>query len=1203
MNRRAMLLLPSILTVLLTCSLAHARHDGAYLREVTTSLQTAHFDWATPYAQGKPKVLFITPRTIAPREIVELWQRFDLDFDAFTMAHSGMMSFESDSGAAPYDLAVEGTSIAEKTDELLAKLDRKFDAFVLANAQLDALPKEAQYKLLRQVSDGAGLVFTFGRQTRLPLFKQPLADQRDLILRGVPVGYCDYFQQEKIRTPLKIASDADVPGKVLETYRFGKGRIAVLNYGAGQGTYYGGNGLTPPLKWSLNWAADYENLLSLVYKSLLWTTASRRPTVTFKDLPSEPQQYERRALPANLSVGLNSQQPLTGKLIVIARDRTNVTEDRQELPLKLSAGDNAIAVSVPRLKAGEHYLDLIVKSDKGTEQWGSVFFTVADPLTLASFALQSETVEKGKPAVLDVTLSSPAPANARLVVTLTDTNDRAYAVRNVAVGPGQTALKPLNIDLSGATTISSRLRGDLYVGNEIVSSADALAFVPRRESNLFRSVIWGVGGDSGLTHLALERLRAAGFTDHLNHPTADGSGERLMALTDFPLVCYAYRIMGHTDEKGWRKDDWCKDVDDACFYNPELQAAASKSVLTRIKNVIPYGPSLYSLGDENHYDEKWGYSPWGQKAFRAMLQRKYSDIRNLNSAWGTGYASFDAVQLLPDEDARKQGLWPMLHEHMSFCEEEYADYHHFLREEIRKADPGAWVGAEGSVPGDLEKTVAGMEIWGPYSDKRGNELLRSLVGPSVVRGNWWGGYVGSHGARAGATLLWQQLISGVVNTSLYFAATGSEGLFATDLSYADYFARMLPDLAEIYGGIGQLISASRVADDAIAIHWSQANEHGSTLFAGVGSPAASQGNLLGLLDRTGLGYRFLTTSMLENGALAKGVRVLFLPCSQAISDAEAKALTSFVVAGGTVIADVATGNMTGVCRPLWKSADGDLKDWRGQLDSLLGVTRSGSPVSKSVTTNLSLDFGKTKLALSDFPVRADSSVVGQGATQTEGAPIFLTRTLGKGRVVFLNFPFPNPEHPDAIPFLRGLLAELGTQPVSYLTDSRGYTCRRFLNGGLTLIGVAREGTTARDTTLKLATPAFVYDVRAGKCLGKTASVDLPTSGPANRLFALLPAPASAPTPKVEPSAKRGQSSELKITFDKPGAAPAGRWLRVQALSPHGTEDSAYRSYVVLKSGTATAAIPWALSDIPGAWTIRVTDVATGLSSQAPVKLQ
>lgn len=1201
MNRR--LLLMSLLLTPAFCTLAHARHDGAYLREVTTALQTPHFDWATPYAQGKPKVLFITPRTIAPREIVELWQRFDLDYVAFTTAHSGLMSFEAEAGAAPYDLAVEGTSIEEKTTELLGKLERQYDAFVLANCRLDVLPKEAQYKLLKQVAEGAGLVFTFGRQSRLALYQKPLSDQRDLITRGVPIGSFDFFKQKDVRGNLRVASDADLPDHIVETFSFGKGRLVVLNYGAAMGTYYGGNSLTPPEKWSLSWPAEYEYLLSLVYKSILWSTASLRPTVTFTDLPAAVQTYERKALPASFAVALSSAAPLSGKLVTLVRDRANQIESRQETPLKLSAGPGTLTVQIPRVKAGEHFLDLILKSDKGTEQWGSVLFSVSDPLTLASFELQSEFVEKGRPALLNASLSAPAPAGTHLVVTLTDTNDRVYCVRNLALETGQTAPKPLKLDLSGATTIASRVHGDLKVGEETLASGDVLVFVPRRESNLFRSIIWGVGGEGGLTHLALDQLRAAGFTDHLAHPSAEGRTERLMAVSDMPLVCYAYRIMGHADEKGWRKDDWVKDVVDACVYNPELQAAATKSVLDRIKNVIPYGPSLYSLGDENYYDEKGGFSPWGQKSFRALLQRQYGDLRTLNSAWGTDYASFEAVELLPDDQALKQGLWPMVHEHQSFNEEEYADYHHLLREAIRKADPGAWVGAEGSVPGDLEKTVAGMEIWGPYSDKRGNELLRSLVSADVVRGNWWGGYVGSHGARAGAGLLWRQLISGVVNTSLFFAATGSEGLFATDLSYADYFQKMLPELDELYGGIGQMLSASRVPDDGLAIHWSQANEHAAGFFAGVGSPAASQGNLLGLLDRNGLGYRFVTTGMIERGGLGKGVRVLFLPCSQAISDKEAAAITAFVEGGGTLIADVGPGSMTGVCRPLWKSPSGDLQEWRGQLDGLLGLTRKGAPVSKSVTTNLNVDFGSNRLSLDDFPVRADASVVGTGAAAVDGTPVFLSREQGKGRVILLNFTFPNPEHPQAVGFMHQLLSGVGAQPQSWLTDSRGYNCRRFANGALTLIGVGREAATAQDTKLRLAAPAYVYDTRAGKLLGKLSSVALPKSGPENRLFALLPDAASAPAVSAPASTTRGQTSELKITCDKAGAPPAGRWLRVQALGPDGREAKAYRQYVVLKQATATINVPWAYNDPAGAWTVRVTDVATGLAGTAKIAVK
>ena len=1192
-----------LLTAITYCALAYARHDGAYLREVTTALKTPHFEWAKPYAGGKPKVLFVIPRTMAPREVVELWQRFDLDYTAFTSAHSGLMSFESDSGAAPYDLAVEGTSIEEKAGELVGKLARKYDAIVLANANLDALPKEAQYRILRQVADGAGLLFTFGRTTSLPLFKKPLAEDRAPITQGVPLSGIGYFAREDIRKALAVQQESDFPGKLVETFAFGRGRIAVLNYGQGSSTYYGGQGLTPAETYSLNWQTDYEYLLSLVYKTLLWTMAEHKPTVFFTDLPAEAQTYARDALPTKLGVRLQCDRStgLIGKLEILVRDHTDVVESRKETPLKLAAGEGTLSVDLPRVKAGEHFVDLIVRSQAATEQWGSVFFRVTNPLTLAAFGTVREFAEKGEPVALTAALSAPAPAKTHLVVTLTDSNDRCYARRDLAIAPDATAGKPLTLDLSGSTTIATRVHGELRVGDEVLDAHDSFVFVPRRQSNLFRSVIWGLGGDSGLTHLGLRQLRAAGFTDHLSHPTASGSTERLMALCDLPLVCYAYRIGGDVDEKGWRHDMWIKDVADGCFHNPELQQKAAAAVTDRIKNVIAYGPSLYSLGDENYFGHKSGFSPIGVQSFRERLRKQYGDIKALNDLWGSQYTSFDDIQLVPSDDALKQRLWPLVHEHMAFNEQEYADYHHFLRDVIKQQDAHAWVGAEGSVPGDLEQTIAGLEIWGPYADKRGNELLRSLCTPQLVRGNWWGGYVGSHGARAGAGILWRQLLSGSVNTSLFFAATGSEGLFATELSYADYFRKTLPDLREIYGGIGQLLAASQVADDGLAVHWSQASEHAATMFATVGSPVSSQGNLLGLLDRNGFGYRYVTTSTVEGGALEKDrYRALFLACSQALSEAEVKQITSFVDGGGILIADVGTGSMNGVCRPLWKSASGDPREWHGQLDDVLGIRREGAPSAKSQTTNLSFPLGKAKLTLNEFPFRTDASVVADSQVKVDGVPVFLTRSQGKGKVIFLNFPFPNPEHPDGARFLRDLLGAVDFHPESWLTDSRGYLCRRFVNDGLTLIGVAREAETARDTALKLAASAYVYDTRAGKLLGKLDSVSLPRGTPDNRVFALLPQPASPPTIACPKSVARGQRTTIQLGLPKAGAPPAGRILRLQVLRPDGTEATPCRQYVVLDKPTATADLTWAFNDLPGAWTVKVTDVATGLSVSAKV---
>lgn len=1188
--------------MILAMGTAFARHEGGYLHQVTTKLQTPHYEWARPYAPGKPRVLFVVPRTMAPREIVELWQRFDLDFEAFTIAHSGLMSFESDAGAAPYDLAVQGTSIEEKTDEILAKLQQPYDAFVMANASFDILPREAQYKILKQVSDGAGLVFAFGRSTRLPLFKKPLAEDRALITQGVALAQTSIFSRDEVRKALRVQQSSELPDKIVETYAFGKGRLAVLNYGVGSGTYYGGQGLTPAEPYSFTWAADYDQLLSLVYKTILWSSAARRPQVSFGKLPEQGVAVARGSLPLAVDVELTSRKAegMSGKLTAIIRDRSNIEESRVEQPLKLAPGAQAIKLQLPRLKTGGHFLNLFCTTAKGVEAWASLYFEVTDPLTFTSFGTASEFAERGAQPAAQAVLTAPAPANAAVLITLTDTNDRVYLSRRVPAPVGQTTVSLGKLDLSGATAIASRLHGELRVGNETVAAGDQMLFVPHRQHDEFRSIIWGIGGDSGLTWIGMRQLRAAGFTDHLAHPSPEGKTERLMALGDMPLVCYAYRVMGHGDEQGWRKDDWVKDVADGCFYNPELHEKARDLVIDRIKAVIPYGPSLYSLGDENYYDYQSGFSPTALVAFRKMLQGKYGDVAALNRAWGTNYASWDEVQPTDVDEGLKQGLWPQVHDHMSFNEQEYADYHHYLRDEIRKADPGAWVGAEGSEPGDLEKTIAGMEIWGPYSDKRGNELLRSLAPTQLVRGNWWGGYVGSHGARAGADILWRQLISGAVNTSLYFAATGSEGLFAADMSYAGYFEKMLPDLREIYGGIGQLIAASTVPDDGLAIHWSQASEHSTKMFSAVGSPAASQGNLLGLLDRIGFGYRFVTTGMIEGGGLGKGnLRALFLPCSQAISNAEAAQIKAFVAGGGLLIADVGPGSMDGNCKPLWKAGP----QWQGQLDDLLGITRNGEPKTKPVTSNLSLRLGSSTLPLNDFAVRADQSVVGQGVATVENTPVFLGGASGKGKVVFLNFPFPNPEHPDAVNFLRALLAELGLKPMAALTDSRGYLMRRFRNGALQLVGVVRETETAQAPALKLARPAYVYDTRSGKLLGKTDTIALLTTGPKNRVFAILPQAAGAPTIQAPAAAQRGMAITLKINFAAAGGDPAGRILRLQALRPDGAEAMAYRSYLTMQGEQAATMLPWAWNDPAGRWTLRVTDVATGQSAAAKVTVR
>ena len=164
-------------------------------------------------------------------------------------------------------------------------------------------------------------------------------------------------------------------------------------------------------------------------------------------------------------------------------------------------------------------------------------------------------------------------------------------------------------------------------------------------------------------------------------------------------------------------------------------------------------------------------------------------------------------------------------DHELAIDDEWASFHQFIADEIRKLDPNARVGAEGSEHADMERTLQGVQVWAPYESTTDSTALRSLASPQVLRSHWWGGY---SGGAADASQLWQWLLEGKANFQEYFAAGGIEGLLNQNLTYRDYFLNLLPDLEEVNGGVGMLLAGSRVVSDRdVAIHYSRPSFHAS----------------------------------------------------------------------------------------------------------------------------------------------------------------------------------------------------------------------------------------------------------------------------------------------------------------------------------------------------------------------------------------
>lgn len=1189
-----------------------ARHEGEYLHQVSTELATPCGPFARPYARGPLKALFLVPRTFCAREVVELWQRFDLEFEAVTFAHSGALAVTD-----VYENAVAGGTPEEKLAELRTKLDRRYDAIVLGNVAFDAIPIECQYTILKQVAEGTGLLLAYNLGSRLNLWKQPTQEGRAALLTGVPWSGLDLVQTPEFQREVGGSGPEGLPEKLVGTYRFHRGRIVTLNWPGGGNTWYGGSGLTPRETWSLHWDANYDHYLSLVAKALLWAAPAKAPRVQWTSFPPEGSELSRDQLPAApWKVGMRTAEgSIQGQLQVTVRSHDNRLELTETLPATVSPAGLERFLTLPRLPCGGHYLDVAFVSPEGVEQWGAAFFRITDAVRIAGCMAEPECVERGRPIAGRVTLTAPATEGMAVRFELTDTFGRLIGRKEVPLKEGQTEAS-ISFDSRAALSIAQILSAELWgerrtAGKQgplspasLVDRASAFVFVPRRHTEEFPMTLWGAGGRSGLGMIVNRQYRSVGFNAILAHPSPDGLDERMQAIANLAPVPYSYRIMIDAGEYGTAQDGWLRDVADGTIANPELRRAAAHTVQERIRNVVRYGPPYYTLGDENYFTYYPRFSASDLAAFREFLQREYRDLKDLNDHWGTDFPGWDAVEPIPDEQAAREGRFAALHDRKSYLESQYAFYHEWLREAIREVDPGARVGAEGSMPGDLEKTIANLQVWSPYMDRRGDVLLLSLAKPGLVRGMWWGGYVLWRPTRHDALVLWDQLLRGAANCNFFYCSQGSEGVMAPAMNWARYFQAMLPGFEELRSGIGQTLAESKLADDGVYIHFSMANVHAAGLCAPFGSCEAAQEVVFNLLDELRLNYRFITRKQIEAGELRRrGVKLLILPGAQALSDAEAAEIYRFVEAGGMALADVDVG-----------TRDEHLKERaQGALDNLFGITRQGSKQPVETALDLALNLGgrtsrpKATLPLVSRQVLVDASVQGPDALgrAAGGQPVFFLRSVGRGTAVLLNFDLPRAvgtqppgARKNAVQLLRALAERAGVRPTFTVDTQEPLQARMLIRGGVRYLGIWHLYPTKAGATVRLARPSWVYDVRRGRFLGRTSLIAILDGRGWPRLYALLPRGGTALRLRAASPVRLGCPLAVKLTLE--GPAPAGRVIRLRLFGPDGRERECYRRYPRMPGPSLSLEIPLALNDPAGTWTLRAADVATGAATEAKV---
>ncbi|MHC4917933.1 MAG: hypothetical protein ACYTGB_20870, partial [Planctomycetota bacterium] len=157
-----------------------------------------------------------------------------------------------------------------------------------------------------------------------------------------------------------------------------------------------------------------------------------------------------------------------------------------------------------------------------------------------------------------------------------------------------------------------------------------------------------------------------------------------------------------------------------------------------------------------------------------------------------------------------------------------------------------------------------------------------------------------------------------------------------------------------------------------------------------------------LLEDRGLRPVFVTDAQIAAGELAeRGIKVLVLPRSIAISAPAAAAMREFVAGGGTLVADSFAGRMDEHCR------ERDV----GVLDDLFGVKRLAGDGYYASSQRASLDYdapaGETPIWGSG-PLRSECALIEECVQPLEGTrilgcseytdtPLGLLREEGKGR--------------------------------------------------------------------------------------------------------------------------------------------------------------------------------------------------------------
>ncbi len=574
----------------------------------------------------------------------------------------------------------------------------------------------------------------------------------------------------------------------------------------------------------------------------------------------------------------------------------------------------------------------------------------------------------------------------------------------------------------------------------------------------------GIHLDNGFSDELLEFAQENDYEYYVDHVA--GKGDLHLYPRDWAAFRDAYRENRERPERP------------RCLHDPAVRKRLVETIHSNVPRAAAGSCLAYAFDDEisttsftSPADVCW--APETMAAFREWLRVRYESIGALNARWGSEFAAFaEAVPAQVDDlrhyHERPFSEWNLAPwaDHREFMDDAFADLLTELRFETNRLDgtrPAGFVGGQAPSPYggyDYAKLTRAVQWMEAYDIGASNEILRSL----------WGGqsphvqtYFGTGSPHVDKWFLWYYLAHGNRGVIVWPELAGEPWFDGAEPQQA--VRELAPTFGEVQGDVSRALLGADFVTDDIAIYYSQPSirvswfmdirPHGSSWVNR--SSSLNNANASDLLNRVawtkwledvGLQYDFLSYLDVREGvADLSRYKVIILPRTFSLSDAEADALRAFVEAGGTLLADYGAGTFDEYGAGRASAA----------LDDTFGIRRDGRLGVLDGSAIAEINAEKYRDPLPDRAqytgahkrdgfVQYERGVVAKAAHAMEGVPddpaFRVVRDHGAGRAVYLNIT-----------------------PTPYLWSRReadGFAYRRLLEGVMAQAGIAPRVRVFRD---------------------------------------------------------------------------------------------------------------------------------------------